>query len=763
MTNRGKRCAPAAIETLERRMLMAGDGAVRIDVGGASPFTDSLGRVWSADANYTGGTPSTGSFSVANTVDDRLFYTRRWGNFSYNIPLAANAYTLNLYFAEPVITSVGWRVFNASAEGQPILSNFDLFATAGYHNALVKSFPIAVADGALNLKFTTIKNSPILSAIEVVPVNAAPQVPTAPTGLTATATSTSSVHLSWNQAAFPAATSFIVERLGPADSDYAVIGSPTAQVFDDIGLTPGTTYAYRVRAVGTAGTSDASTAVNVTPWQALPAPWVDADIGSVGKAGGVTVTGAGAFSVSGGGADVWGAADAFNFVYQPLVGDGTIVARVVSQQNTNGWAKSGVMIRESLASSSRFAIAAMTPSNGATFQRRLTTGVTPSSSTTSAGKGSWVKLVRAGGQISAYVSPDGQAWKLIGTTTLTMANNVFVGLFVCAHDNSKLNASVFDNVLVTANGVASSAWTAGTPAPITRWEANTFTDGQKLYMFGGFYNHAVQATTRCDVYDPATDTWTQLPTTMPIAVTHAGVAVVDGVVYFAGGYVGDWAKAPGTNRVMAYDLASGTWSNLPSLPDARVAGGLVAIGRVLHFFGGMNTQRTADLADHWALDLDNLSAGWVSLAPMPNPRNHLGYAAVNGIVYALGGLHVMNEETGQDAEVDAYDPVTDTWAQVASLPMPWSHFHTSTFVVNGKIGIVGGQTDGNDDGTYVPNIAEYDPTADAWQMLPPLPEARQATSAEWINGQLVVVGGATQGGGEGYPQQQVWINNQLTL
>jgi N-acetylneuraminic acid mutarotase len=578
------------------------------------------------------------------------------------------------------------------------------------------------------------------------------------------ATSTTSAYLTWNQSAYPAASSFIVERLGPADTDFAPVGDPvTSQAFDDTGLTPGATYVYRVRAVGAPGTSDPSLTATVMTPQPLPAPWVDSDIGAVGKIGGVTASSTTSFTVTGGGADVWGTADAFHFVYETLVGDGSIVARVVSQQNTNGWAKSGVMIRESLSLSSRFAIAAITPSNGAAFQRRVATGGSCSSNTISVAKPGWVKLTRTGSQIAAYASSDGVTWKLIGTTTISMANNVYVGVFVCAHDNTKLNTSSFDNVSVTATGVASSIWTAGANGPITRWESNTFTDGEQMYVFGGFYNHAVQATTRCDVYDPATDTWTQLPTAMPIPVTHAGVAVVDGVAYFAGGYVGDWKTAPGTNRVMAYDIAAGTWSDLPALPAARIAGGLVAVGRVLHFFGGMNTQRTADMSDHWALDLDNPAAGWVSEAAMPDPRNHLGYAGVNGTIYAIGGLHVMNEETGQDDEVDAYDPATDTWTQVASLPMPWSHFHTATMVVDGKIVIVGGQTNGPDDGTYEPSIAEYDPATDQWQMLAPLPEARQAVSAVWINGRLIVAQGATQGGGEGYPQQQLWYSDGFDL
>jgi N-acetylneuraminic acid mutarotase len=741
---------------------MAGDGAIRINAGGWG-YTDTAGHAWAADMDYTGGVASTGSYAVAGTSDDPLFYTRRWGSMSYNIPVVNGSYTLNLYFSEPVMGAVGNRVFNVSAEGQPLLAKFDVFAAAGYHNAYVRSFAVSVSDGALNIGFTAIKENPIISAIEVIPLNVTPTAPAAPTGLAASAITTSSVHLAWSQAPFPPVTSYLVERLDPGDSDYHSLGTTTAKSFDDQGLSDGAVYSYRVSATNDVGTSDPSASITVTTLQQLASPWSQLDIGSVARAGSATFAiNTGTFTVNGGGADIWNGADAFHYVYQPLVGDGTIIAHVASQQNTNGWAKAGVMIREDLSPDSRFADVVLTPSNGVSFQRRTSTGLGGLSSTISAGKGWWVELVRAGGTITGYASSDGQNWKLVGTMTLTMANNVLVGICVTAHDNSKLNTSAFDHVSVTTTGNASSIWTAGTAAPLTRWESQTFTFNGKMYIFGGFYNHAIQATTRCDVYDPTTDTWTQLATQLPIPITHAGVAQIGSVVYFAGGYVGDWTKAPATNRVMAYDIATNTWSELQVLPGARVAGGLVALGNVLHFYGGMNTTRTADMADHWAFDLDNPSAGWVSMAPMPNPRNHIGYAVVNGIAYAMGGLHIMNEHSGQDAEVDAYDPAKDKWTKVASLPFAWSHFLESTMVVNGKIVIVGGQANGGSGGAYVPTIAAYDPDADEWQTLAPLPEARQATSAVWIDGKLYVEGGATQDNqGEGFPQQQIWFTDQL--
>src|SRR5437899_5238212 len=76
----------------------------------------------------------------------------------------------------------------------------------------------------------------------------------------------------------------------------------------------------------------------------LPAGWTDADIGAVGLAGSASYS-AGTFTVKGSGADIWNAADQFNYAFQSIVNDVTITARVGAESGTASFAKAGVMIR----------------------------------------------------------------------------------------------------------------------------------------------------------------------------------------------------------------------------------------------------------------------------------------------------------------------------------------------------------------------------------------------------------------------------------
>lgn len=180
----------------------------------------------------------------------------------------------------------------------------------------------------------------------------------------------------------------------------------------------------------------------------LPAPWVSADIGMVGLAGSATGDGDD-FTMLGSGADIWNNADAFHFVHRPLLGDGELIARVVSLGNTNAWAKAGVMVRASTAADSVHGMMVLTPANGAAFQYRATT-TGGSSSVGSGGRAAphWVRIVRNGGSVSGWTSADGITWTQVGATVvLSLGTAPVVGLAVTAHDNAQRTTVVFEQVV----------------------------------------------------------------------------------------------------------------------------------------------------------------------------------------------------------------------------------------------------------------------------------------------------------------------------
>ena len=174
----------------------------------------------------------------------------------------------------------------------------------------------------------------------------------------------------------------------------------------------------------------------------------NADIGAVTVTGSASYSG-GVYTVSGGGEDIWLTADEFHFVHQSMTGDGEIIARIVSQDNSHPWAKTGVMIRDGLNADAANAMMGLTPGNGAGLFYRTSTGVTSQrTNTTSASTPIWVKLTRSGNTLTGYTSSNGQDWNWVGNITISMSSTVDVGLAVSSHVDGVLATASFDNVSV---------------------------------------------------------------------------------------------------------------------------------------------------------------------------------------------------------------------------------------------------------------------------------------------------------------------------
>lgn len=267
-------------------------------------------------------------------------------------------------------------------------------------------------------------------------------------------------------------------------------------------------------------------------------------------------------------------------------------------------------------------------------------------------------------------------------------------------------------------------WNTVAPSPIGRAEAQGAVVNGKLYVFGGNVR-------RSDVYNPANNTWRQIAN-LPKAITHAGVAVNGNNIYLAGGYI----NKPGggvtfaTTDVWKYNVETNRWSSLPPLPEARGSGGLEILNGQFHFFGGSDLKR-ADRRDHWMLSL-NGGTRWIRAASLPNARNHMGDAVLDGKLYAIGG-QVTQEHTGAQGAVYRWNPATNTWTKVASLPRARSHIAAATFVMGGRIIVIGGIADS---GRHVSDVTAYDPGSNSWQALTPLPLAISSGVAGHIGNQI---------------------------
>jgi len=287
-------------------------------------------------------------------------------------------------------------------------------------------------------------------------------------------------------------------------------------------------------------------------------------------------------------------------------------------------------------------------------------------------------------------------------------------------------------------------WTEVADAPLARFEGQSAVVNGKLYVFGGYTDGSViPKSFAADVYDPASDTWERLPD-MPKPITHAGTTAHGTDIYLAGGVVGSedpeqLEKINATTEVWRFDTESLEWSEVTPLPEPRGAGALVVLDDTLHFFGGTGEDRHQEVGDHWQLDLDDPDE-WVSRAPIPNPRNHLAGVVAGGIIYAIGGQHGHNETLETQDSVQAYGPEFDGWYEVASLPTGLGHIGNSTFELEGRILIVGGETSGY--GVFTDEVLVYDPASDVWANATPFPTAENSLLGGVIGNHIIISGGS---------------------
>ena len=179
-----------------------------------------------------------------------------------------------------------------------------------------------------------------------------------------------------------------------------------------------------------------------------------------GNAPGFMQTSDGQIIMNAKGTDIWDTADEFRYVYKNLNGNGTIVVRVDTLVRSDGWAKAGVMIRESLHPGSKHALVCMTPDYGYSFQQRPETGnvMDHASQVSVAGTGvvapHWVKLTRTGSVFTAQQSADGVTWTDItfaSPVNISMADSVLIGLAVTSHNAAVATAAEFSNLSTTGN------------------------------------------------------------------------------------------------------------------------------------------------------------------------------------------------------------------------------------------------------------------------------------------------------------------------
>jgi hypothetical protein len=223
------------------------------------------------------------------------------------------------------------------------------------------------------------------------------------------------------------------------------------------GLQPWTTYYYRTAASNRQGRVWAGASIPFHTGGTLPAGWQTCYIGHEQRPGSGSHYANEVFTVRGSGRDIAEGpepVDNFQFAWQPLEGDGEIIARIATAEVKSREPKLGLMLRETTEAGAKNVALLLLPRTGVRLSARLRNEQSSTAKVNALVKAApcWVKLIRAGNTVTGYCSEDGHAWQAVGDpVTLEMGPNLLAGLAVTSgsRDESKLHTSTFDHVTIS--------------------------------------------------------------------------------------------------------------------------------------------------------------------------------------------------------------------------------------------------------------------------------------------------------------------------
>ncbi len=282
----------------------------------------------------------------------------------------------------------------------------------------------------------------------------------------------------------------------------------------------------------------------------------------------------------------------------------------------------------------------------------------------------------------------------------------------------------------TGNASQPTTETQASSKPITNARvareaaATTQADGT-IWIFGGLGSDG-SVSGRHEGYDPAIDSW-KSGDDLPVPVQHAMSVTWQGTPVVLGGW-----RAEGANTQIATDkvwrVVNSQWVELPPLLQPRAAGAAAVVGGHLVVTGGVG-------ANGRLLNTTEVFDGntWKLGAEIPTPRQMLGAASDDKVVYAVGGT----DGTAELPTVEAYDPAADSWTALPALPEPRSDLGVA--IADARLVAVGGLSAGR----VLKTVSVMDLAKKTWAGLPDMSTARHGMAVSAVEKSVYAIGGAT--------------------
>ena len=382
----------------------------------------------------------------------------------------------------------------------------------------------------------------------------------APLTLGAAAVSQSQINLNWTLPAEPM-TAVHIER--SSGGTFAEIGTTSDTTYQDATVVAGTTYTYRIRIENSGAFSPYSPTASATATAPQPSAFTSTDI-NMSPAGSTNVITDGKdYDVAAGGTGVYGAADSFRFVYEPLTGDFDVSVQIanITAVGTGINPQAGLAARSTLDAGSPTVALTASPTGGYRFKTRSAANGAVTQSQTGAANfpAVFIRMTRAGNLFTTYYSTDGSTWTKYGSVTLALGATVDVGM---ATTSTTLSAQTTAQFRGFANAIAQ-------PTPPTA-PANLQLTTATLTSIAMSWTASTGTVTEYRVERMNPDsTWSQISPAGLTATTFTDTGLTLATTYHYRVYaVNSAGSSPDSNQLDASTLTMATAPSAPGTPTA---------------------------------------------------------------------------------------------------------------------------------------------------------------------------------------------------
>ncbi|KAF2629418.1 galactose oxidase [Macroventuria anomochaeta] len=311
----------------------------------------------------------------------------------------------------------------------------------------------------------------------------------------------------------------------------------------------------------------------------------------------------------------------------------------------------------------------------------------------------------------------------------------------------------------------SSSWNPLASLPIPRQEHTTvYLPPSTIAVLGGIIptndtsTLPIATTSLVEFYSIPNNTWsTSVP--LPRAMNHINAAVVNRSIYILGGLADLGEMQPAWRAVpdsFIYSPGSGAWTSIPGLPVGEARGSAavgVHDGKIV-LAGGMSDLELSGNATQSTVSVvsifDTERREWVKLPSkaryLPEGRDHAGAAVVGGKMFVLGGRTQGQENVKDTVFILDLCNLNAGWS-VSKARMPTPRGGVAAGVVGGKVYVFGGEGNRGTESGVFDQVEVYDKVRDRWESKGSMRVPRHGTYAVGVGRRVYVPGGGTRQSG----------------